>query len=106
MIWSRESYFVLRENMKIKILKVVGITFISLVMFFALFIVEEIFRLSNSLQKPLVVFEEINTYDRTMYKSLGYSLKRGYDCKSDDLCIVNEVEFLLFDKFFIWGWIS
>ena len=94
------------ENMKIKILKVVGITFISLVMFFTLFIVEEIIRLSESLQEPLVVFEEINTYDRTMYKSLGYTLNRGYYCKSNDLCIVNEVEFLLFDKIFIWGWIS
>ena len=36
----------------------------------------------------------------------GYTLKRNYYCKSDDLCIVNEVEFLLFDKYFIWGWIS
>ena len=46
------------------------------------------------------------TYDGVTYKSLGYTLNRNYYCKSDDLCIVNEVEFLLFDKYFIWGWIS
>ena len=89
-----------------KILKIVGIIFISFVIFFALFIVEEIIRLSESLQEPLIVIEETNTYDSVTYKSLGYTLNRNYNCLSDDLCIVNEVEFLLFDKYFIWGWIS
>lgn len=89
-----------------KILKVVGIIFISFIMLFVLFIVEEVFRLSESLQEPLVVFEEINTYDGITYKSFGYTLNRNFYCKSDDLCIVNEVEFWLFDKFFIWGWVS
>ena len=50
--------------------------------------------------------KKVNTYDGVTYKSLGYTLNRNYYCKSDDLCIVNEVEFLLFDKYFIWGWIS
>ena len=89
-----------------KILKIVGIIFISFVMLFALFIVEEIIRLSESLQEPLIVIEEVNTYDSVTYKSLGYTLNRNYNCLSDGLCIVNEVEFLLFDKYFIWGWIS
>ena len=89
-----------------KLFKVVGIIFISFIMLFALFIVEEVIRLSESLQEPLIVIEEINTYDRVTYKSLGFTLNRNYNCMSDDLCIVNEVEFLLFDKYFIWGWIS
>ena len=89
-----------------KLFKVVGIIFISFIMLFALFIVEEIIRLSESLQEPLIVIEETNTYDSVTYKSLGYTLNRNYNCLSDDLCIVNEVEFLLFDKYFIWGWIS
>ena len=89
-----------------KILKIVGIIFISFVIFLALFIVEEIIRLSESLQEPLIVIEEVNTYDSVTYKSLGYTLNRNYNCLSDGLCIVNEVEFLLFDKYFIWGWIS
>ena len=89
-----------------KILKIVGIIFISFVIFLALFIVEEIIRLSESLQEPLIVIEETNTYDSVTYKSLGYTLNRNYNCLSDGLCIVNEVEFLLFDKYFIWGWIS
>ena len=67
---------------------------------------EEIIRLSESLQEPLIVIEEVNTYDSVTYKSLGYTLNRNYNCLSDGLCIVNEVEFLLFDKYFIWGWIS
>lgn len=89
-----------------KILKVIGFVIISFIIIYALFIAEEIIRLSESLQEPLIVFEEINTYDSVTYKSLGYTLNRNYNCLSDGLCIVNEVEFLLFDKYFIWGWIS
>ena len=89
-----------------KFLKVIGLIIISFIIIFALFIAEEIIRLSESLQEPLIVFEEVNTYDSVTYKSLGYTLNRNYNCLSDGLCIVNEVEFLLFDKYFIWGWIS
>ena len=89
-----------------KFLKVIGIILISSIIIYALFIVEEVARLSETLQEPLIVLEEVNTYDSVTYKSLGYTLNRNYYCKSDDLCIVNEVEFLLFDKWFIWGWIS
>ena len=92
--------------MKKKVAKVMGIVIVSFVFAYVLFIFEEVVRLSKSLQEPLIVIEEINTYDGVTYKSLGYTLKRNYYCKSDDLCIVNEVEFLLFDKYFIWGWIS
>ena len=89
-----------------KFLKVIGIILISSIIIYALFIVEEVARLSETLQEPLIVLEEVNTYDSVTYNSLGYTLNRNYYCKSDDLCIVNEVEFLLFDKWFIWGWIS
>ena len=89
-----------------KALKVIGIIIISSIIIYTLFIVEEVIRLSESLQEPLIVIEEINTYDSVTYKSLGYTLNRNYNCLSDGLCIVNEVEFLLFDKYFIWGWIS
>ena len=89
-----------------KIIKVIGIIIISIIAVYILFITEEIIRLSNSLQEPLIIIEEKNSYDSVTYKSLGYTLNRNYYCKSDDLCIVNEVEFLLFDKYFIWGWIS
>ena len=89
-----------------KFLKVVGIILISSIIIYTLFIIEEVIRLSESLQEPLIVLKETNTYDSVTYKSLGYTLNRNYYCKSDDLCIVNEVEFLLFDKYFIWGWIS
>ena len=89
-----------------KILKATGIIIISSIIIYTLFIVEEIIRLSESLQEPLIVIEEKNTYDSVTYKSLGYTLNRNYNCLSDGLCIVNEVEFLLFDKYFIWGWIS
>ena len=87
-----------------KILKVTGIIIIVPIIIYILFIIEEVIRLSKSLQEPLI--EEINTYDSVTYKSLGYTLNRNYNCLSDGLCIVNEVEFLLFDKYFIWGWSS
>ena len=89
-----------------KFLKITILIIIVPIIIYILFITEEIIRLSKSLQEPLIVLEEINTYDSVTYKSLGYTLNRKYYCKSDDLCIVNEVEFLLFDKYFIWGWIS
>ena len=89
-----------------KFLKILGLIIIIPIIIYILFITEEIIRLSESLQEPLIVIEETNTYDSVTYKSLGYTLNRNYYCKSDDLCIVNEVEFLLFDKWFIWGWIS
>ena len=89
-----------------KFLKIMGLIIIVPIIIYVLFITEEIIRLSESLQEPLIVFEEVNTYVSVTYKSLGYTLNRNYNCKSDDLCIVNEVEFLLFDKYFIWGWIS
>lgn len=86
--------------------KIMGLIIIIPIIIYILFITEEIIRLSKSLQEPLIVIEETNTYDSVTYKSLGYTLKRNYNCLSDGLCIVNEVEFLLFDKYFIWGWIS
>lgn len=89
-----------------KFLKILGLIIIIPIIIYILFITEEIIRLSESLQEPLIVIEETNTYDSVTYKSLGYTLKRNYNCLSDGLCIVNEVEFLLFDKYFIWGWIS
>ena len=89
-----------------KIIKVIGIIIISIIAVYVLFITEEVLRLSNSLQEPLIIIEEKNSYDSVTYKRLGYTLNRNYYCKIDDLCIVNEVEFLLFDKYFIWGWIS
>ena len=89
-----------------KSLKVIRIIIITFIIIYTLFIAEEIIRLSESLQEPLIVIEEVNTYDSVTYKSLGYTLNRNYNCLSDGLCIVNEVEFLLFDKYFIWGWIS
>ena len=89
-----------------KFLKIIGLIIIVPIIIYILFITEEIIRLSESLQEPLIVLEEINTYDSVTYKSLGYTLNRNYNCLSDGLCIVNEVEFLLFDKYFIYGWIS
>ena len=89
-----------------KFLKIMGLIIIVPIIIYVLFITEEIIRLSESLQEPLIVFEEVNTYDSVTYKSLGYTLNRDYNCLSDGLCVVNEVEFLLFDKYFIWGWIS
>ena len=89
-----------------KAVKLIGIIIISVIIIYVLFITEEVIRLSKSLQEPLIVIEETNTYDSVTYKSLGYTLNRNYNCLSDGLCIVNEVEFLLFDKYFIWGWIS
>ena len=89
-----------------KFLKILGLIIIIPIIIYILFITEEIIRLSESLQEPLIVIEEVNTYDSVTYKSLGYTLNRNYNCLSDGLCIVNEVEFLLFDKYFIWGWIS
>ena len=89
-----------------KFLKIMGLIIIIPIIIYILFITEEIIRLSESLQEPLIVIEETNTYDSVTYKSLGYTLNRNYNCLSDGLCIVNEVEFLLFDKYFIWGWIS
>ena len=89
-----------------KFLKIMGLIIIVPIIIYVLFITEEIIRLSESLQEPLMVFEEVNTYDSVTYKSLGYTLNRNYNCLSDGLCVVNEVEFLLFDKYFIWGWIS
>ena len=89
-----------------KFLKILGLIIIIPIIIYILFITEEIIRLSESLQEPLIVIEEVNTYDSVTYKSLGYTLNRNYNCLSDGLCIVNEVEFWLFDKFLIWGWIS
>jgi hypothetical protein len=92
--------------MKNRIVNIIIKVIISFIIIYSVFIIEEIIRLSKSLQEPLILFEEVNTVDGVTYKSLGYTLNRNYHCISNDLCIVNEVEFLLFDKYFIWGWIS
>ena len=91
-----------------KTLKIVGIIIVAVVLTYTLFIVEESIRLSlfDRLGEPLVVFEEEHTYSDTTYKSFGFTFKRSLYCKSDDLCFVNGLEFWLFDKFLIWGWIS
>ena len=83
-----------------KVLKIVKIIIASVVLIYALFIVEESFRLLafKKLWEPLIVFEEKYAYSDTTYKSLGFTFIRNLECKSDDLCFVSEMEFWLFNK--------
>ena len=83
----------------------------SIILMYALFIVEESIRLSkNSLAEPLIVFEKShsgNLGDVT-YRSLGFTLKTEYakvNSSNDDIYPVSQ-EFWLFNKFLIWGWVS
>ncbi len=86
-----------------KFLKFTGITIVSIILIYVLFIVEESIRLSNNaVAKPLIVFEEYKTREITIYKSIGFTLKND-ECNKG-LC--GGQEFWLFDKFLIWGWIS
>ena len=83
-----------------KVLKIMKKIIVLVVLVYALFIVEEAFRLLffKKLWEPLIVFEEKYTDSNITYKSLGFAFKRNLKCKSDDLCFVVGNEFWLFDK--------
>ena len=94
-----------------KCLKITIIVMLSVVVTYALFITEEVVRLShNSLAEPLIVFEEEYTGDDgdVTYKSLGFTLTTEFAKFSENEGIVYPIsqELWLFDKFLIWGWIS
>ena len=93
------------------ILKIIGIAILSVVLVYALFIVEESIRLSNnSLAEPLIVFEESysGSVGDATYKSLGFTLitEYAYFEDSNDRVYPISQEFWLFDRFLIWAWIS
>ena len=84
---------------------------LSVIVVYALFITEEVIRLShNSLAGPLIVFEEEYTGNNgdVTYKSLGFTLTTEFAKFSENEDIVYPIsqELWLFDKFLIWGWIS
>ena len=92
-----------------KVVQIIGIVIASIVLLYALFIIEESIRLSvNKSGKPLIVFNE--TYSGPngdiTYESLGFKLKYRLYYKSDGLVLTNGQEFSLFDTFLIWSWIS
>jgi len=94
-----------------KIIKIIVLVFLSVIFLYALFITEEVIRLSrDSLAEPLIVFEEIyigNNGD-VIYESLGFTLTTKFAkfSDSDDMVYPISQEFWLFEKFLIWGWIS
>ena len=84
---------------------------LSIIVIYALFITEEVIRLShNSLAEPLIVFKESNTGNNgdVTYKSLGFTLTTEFAKFSENKDMVYPIsqELWLFDKFLIWGWIS
>jgi hypothetical protein len=101
-----------------KTLKIIGITLLSLIIIYALFITEESIRLKKEGEKPLIILggtcEKLETTEKsykTNCKGLGYSLKKEYllggqiGDESIGHVPVSE-EFLLFDHILIWGWIA
>lgn len=89
-----------------EILKNSIIVIVLIMLIYCLFIVEEFVRVRSSLREPLIIFDEQYSYDEVTYVSFGYTLKRKFYCKSDDLCFLDSEEFWLFDKILIWGWIN
>jgi len=94
-----------------KVLKILVMIFLSLVLLYTLFIVEESIRLShNSIAEPLIVFNETYTgkVGDVTYESLGFTLITKYVNHPDtsDLAYPYSQEFWLFDRFLIWAWIN
>ena len=89
-----------------RILKILGITIISIIAIYTIFIIEESIRTSNNMNsKPVIILNtEINN-DNITYNSLGFKLNNKYGVVEDKKTLIGQ-EFWLFDSFLIWAWIS
>lgn len=86
--------------------KILGITIISIIAIYTIFIIEESIRTSNNMNsKPVIILNtEINNGNIT-YNSLGFKLTNKYGVVEDKKILIGQ-EFWLFDSFLIWAWIS
>ncbi len=86
--------------------KILGITIISIIAIYTIFIIEESIRTSNNMNsKPVIILNtEINN-DNITYNSLGFKLNNKYGVVEDKKILIGQ-EFWLFDSFLIWAWIS
>lgn len=86
--------------------KILGITIISIIAIYTIFIIEESIRTSNNMNsKPVIILNtEINNGNIT-YNSLGFKLNNKYGVVEDKKTLISQ-EFWLFDSFLIWAWIS
>ena len=86
--------------------KILGITIISIIAIYTIFIIEESIRTSNNMNsKPLIILNKENKKENITYNSLGFKLKNKYGVVEDKKILIGQ-EFWLFDSFLIWAWIS
>lgn len=89
-----------------RILKILGITIISIIATYTIFIIEESIRTSNNMNsKPLIILNKENEKENITYNSLGFKLTNKYGVVEDKKILIGQ-EFWLFDSFLIWAWIS
>lgn len=89
-----------------KIIKILGITIISIITIYSIFIIEESIRTSNNMNsKPLIILNKENKKENITYNSLGFKLTNKYGVVEDKKILIGQ-EFWLFDSFLIWAWIS
>ena len=86
--------------------KILGITIISIIAIYTIFIIEESIRTSNNMNsKPLIILNKENKKENITYNSLGFKLTNKYGVVEDKKILIGQ-EFWLFDSFLIWAWIS
>lgn len=86
--------------------KILGITIISIITIYTIFIIEESIRTSNNMNsKPVIILNKKNKKENITYNSLGFKLTNKYGVVEDKKTLIGQ-EFWLFDSFLIWAWIS
>lgn len=86
--------------------KILGITIISIIAIYTIFIIEESIRTSNNMNsKPLIILNKETKKENITYNSLGFKLTNKYGVVEDKKILIGQ-EFWLFDSFIIWAWIS
>lgn len=87
-------------------LKILGITIISIIVVYTIFIIEESIRTSNNMNsKPVIILNKETKKENITYNSLGFKLTNKYGVVEDKKILIGQ-EFWLFDSFLIWAWIS
>ena len=89
-----------------KTIKILGITIISIIAVYTIFIIEESIRISNNINsKPLIILNQENKNENITYNSLGFKLNNKYGVVEEKKTLIGQ-ELWLFDYFLIWAWIN
>ena len=86
--------------------KILGITIISIIAIYTIFIIEESIRTSNNMNsKPVIILNKETKKENITYNSLGFKLTNKYGVVEDKKILIGQ-EFWLFDSCLISAWIS